>query len=320
MILDAGSRTGETWRDRYDSLTLFTPRAYSQLPGLDLQGDPRGYPTKDEVAAYLETYQGAFGLPIQHSQTVRRLAPTPRGFVVETDRELLDARAVVVATGPFQIPKTPAWASDVAVPQVHSARYRGPTIVAGARVLVVGGGNSGAQIAEELAADGRRVTWAVSGTPRFVPALVLHRSVFWWLDTLGILSAHRESLRGRLLRRRGDPVFGGGMREMIDDGRVQQAHAAIGADGGTVSFEDGLTIEVDAVVWCTGFASDYGWLDVAGVLGTDGLPVHRDGISTADRRIGFVGLGWQRSRNSGLLGGVGADAAFVVEHLAGGRS
>jgi len=319
LILDAGARTGDTWRDRYDSLTLFTPRAYSRLPGLDLEGDVNGYPTKDEIADYLESYASTFDLPVRHSRPVRRLSATPgQSLTVETPQGSLKARSVVVATGPFQRPRTPGWAGELTVPQFHSAEYRNPGDVQGARVLVVGGGNSGAQIAEELARDGRAVTWAVSAPPRYVPSLVLGRSVFWWLDVTGVLSAHRDSVRGRLLRRRGDPIFGGELRELISQGRVRQATTAVGAEGShgdRVVFEDGSIVTFEAVVWCTGFVNDYAWLDIDSPIGPDGVPAHRDGISTADPRVGFVGLGWQFSRNSGLLGGVGSDAPRIVARL-----
>jgi len=317
VILDASTRTGDTWRHRYDSLTLFTPRAYSQLPGLELDGDPTGYPTKDEVADYLETYAKTFDLPVRHCQAVRRVSARPHGGLsVVTDGGVLDTRALIVATGPFQLPRTPEWAGDLAIPHLHSANYRKPSDVPGVRVLVVGGGNSGAQIAEELTTDGRTVTWAVSAGPRYVPALVLGRSIFWWLEITGVLSAHRDSRRGRLLRRRGDPIFGGELRRMIKKARVRQTTTAVAAEGHEVFFADGSNLDVDAVVWCTGFDNDYSWLDIPGAIGPDGLPQHRDGISTADARVGFLGLGWQRSRNSALVGGAGPDASHIVERLA----
>ena len=317
VILDASARTGDTWRHRYDSLTLFTPRAYSQLPGLELDGDPTGYPTKDEVADYLETYAKTFDLPVRHCQAVRRVSARPHGGLsVVTDGGVLDTRALIVATGPFQLPRTPEWAGDLAIPHLHSADYRKPSDVPGVRVLVVGGGNSGAQIAEELTTEGRTVTWAVSAGPRYVPALVLGRSIFWWLDITGVLSAHRDSRRGRLLRRRGDPIFGGELGRMIKTARVRQTTTAVAAEGHEVFFADGSNLDVDAVVWCTGFENDYSWLDIPGAIGPDGLPQHRDGISTADARVGFLGLGWQRSRNSALVGGAGPDASHIVERLA----
>jgi putative flavoprotein involved in K+ transport len=223
---------------------------------------------------------------------------------------------VIVATGPFQRPRTPEWAGDVGVPHIHSVDYRKPGDVTGPRVLVVGGGNSGAQIAEELTKQGRMVTWAVSDAPRYVPALVLGRSIFWWLDVTGVLSAHRDSRRGRLLRRRGDPIFGGELPRLITNGHVRQVPTAVGAQGDLVFLADGSNVAVDAVVWCTGFVSDYQWLDIPDAIGPEGSPSHRGGISTADSRIGFVGLGWQHSRNSALVGGVGVDASHVVARLA----
>jgi putative flavoprotein involved in K+ transport len=234
---------------------------------------------------------------------------------VLTDAGVLATRAAIVATGPFQRPRTPAWAGDLTIPHLHSAHYRNPGDAAGARVLVVGGGNSGAQIAEELAHHGHMVSWAVSSKPRYVPANVLGRSIFWWLDTTGVLNAHRDSWRGRLLRRRGDPIFGGELRRMIASGSVHERTTVVGAEGDTVFFADGSNLAVDAVVWCTGFVNDYTWLDIPNAADRGGGAAHRAGISTAHPRVGFVGLGWQHSRNSALVGGVSADAERIVERL-----
>lgn len=315
VVLDASPRTGDTWRNRYDSLRLFTPRSHSQLPGLSLPGDPDGLPTKDEIADYLERYVVEHRLPVEHARvdSVRRL---DGHFAVKTDGRTRRAGAVIVATGPFHEARRPGWAGQVSVPvQRHSADYRRPSDVPGARVLVVGGGNSGAQIAEELALAGRDVTWSLSTPARFVPQVIMGRNLFWWLDRLGMLEAPGSSVRGRLLRRRGDPVIGTGVGTLVEDGRIRVKPASVAAVPEGVVFADGSSAVVDAVVWSTGFAPSYDFIDVAGALDDDGIPRHRSGHSVVDPRLMFLGLGWLTSRGSGLVGGVGADARRLVASL-----
>ena len=157
VILEAADSVGSAWRDRWDSLVLFTPRRYDALPGLAFPGDPDGYPTRDEVVAYLERYAEQFELPVELSTPVRSLSKDADGFVLDADGRTIRADAVVVATGPFQAPIVPAFAGGLAaeVFQTHSAGYRRPADLPEGRVLVVGGGNTGFQIAKELAGEPR---------------------------------------------------------------------------------------------------------------------------------------------------------------------
>jgi putative flavoprotein involved in K+ transport len=316
VVLDAGAQVGDSWRHRYDSLRLFTPRRFSRLPGVDLPGDPDGYPTKDEVADYLREYASRLVLPVRPGARVDAVSRDGEEFVVTTDIGSHRAAAVVAATGPFQTPWTPPWAAELdGVVQLHSADYRRPSQVKGRRVLVVGGGNSGAQIAEELSVSGLDVTWSVSKEPRFMPQRVLGRDVFWWLHKFGVLDASTTSRRARLLRRRGDPVFGTRPRTLIETGQLRTKPAAANALRNRVHFDDATSITVDTVVWCTGFRASYPWLKLPDALDDLGAPLHDEGVSPTVPGLGYVGLGWQRSRNSALLGGVGADAARVLDRV-----
>ena len=320
VVLDAAPRTGDTWRKRYDSLRLFTPRSHSQLPGLALPGAPDGLPSKDEIAAYLEEYVRAHDLPMVHDAHVRSVRRTGQEFEVHTADQTLLAGAVIVATGPFHTPQRPAWAGAVPVPhQLHSFEYRRPTDVPGPRVLVVGGGNSGAQIAEELVLVGRDVTWSQSTPPRFVPQTILGKNLFWWLDRLGMLTAPATSRRGQLLQRRGDPVIGTTLRGLVREDRLRLKPAATAPDADGVRFADGSRGSFDAIVWSTGFACDFSFLDIPDALDAQGRPLHHEGVSQVDPRLMFLGLGWLTSRSSGLVGGVGADAERLISGLARNR-
>ena len=183
VILEAGESVGAAWRGRWDSLVLFTPRRYSALAGLAFPGDPDGYPTRDDVIAYLERYAEAFDLPVEPNSPVRSLGRAEDGrFAIGLADRRISADSVVVATGPFQAPNTPAFAADLApgLFQTHSNGYTRPTEVPAGTVVVVGGGNTGYQIAKELSAT-HRVTLAVGSRQLPLPQRFLGRDLFWWL-------------------------------------------------------------------------------------------------------------------------------------------
>ncbi|CAG7613948.1 putative oxidoreductase CzcO [Paenibacillus solanacearum] len=318
-LLDEGGAVGESWRRRYDSLTLFTPRAFSGLPGLPLDGAPDGFPGKDEVADYLARYADYYKLPVKLNASVTRLTREGTGYRLAADAEEYAARQVIIATGPFRKPHIPAAAGQLpaSVAQLHSSEYRNSAQLQEGAVLVAGGGNSGAQIALELASQGCEVHLAVSRRLRFAPLRIMNRSVFWWLDRLGLLNAPADSPLGRAVRSRQDPVFVPELKRAIRSGTVRLRPRVTGQRGGAVQFADGTKLEPRNVVWATGFRPDYPWLDVPGALDAEGGPLHEKGISPV-AGLYYVGLPWLRSRNSALLGGVGADARHVVDCLTNG--
>jgi putative flavoprotein involved in K+ transport len=188
VILEAADAVGAAWRSRWDSLLLFTPRRYDSLPGLAFPGDPDGYPTRDEVIAYLEQYATTFELPIELNAPVRSLSKDGDCFIVGLDGKRIEADEVVVATGPFQVPRVPALAGRLSsdVFQTHGTGYRRPSDVPEGTVLVVGGGNTGFQIAKELSAT-HQVHVAISSRQTPLPQRLLGRALFWWLTKTGLI-------------------------------------------------------------------------------------------------------------------------------------
>ena len=313
MIVDAHLRVGDAWRTRWDSLRLFTPRRYSALPGMVFPGDPDGHPGKDEVADYLETYAARFELPVRTASAVTQVRPRRSGgFTVDTATGSWQARQVVVATGPFHTPAVPVAARDLdpAVSQIHSSAYRNPAQIDGRRILVAGGGNTGVQIADELSRHGGVVTLAAPELGPALPQRLLGRDVFWWFQRLGLMTVTAESRRGRRIQTR-NTLIGTDMDDLLR--RVRRVGRVVATDGDRVRFTDGETATFDAVVWATGFRPHYPWLGVP-VLDDHGAPVHRHGI-TSWPGLSFLGLSWQRSRGSALLGWVGADAEDLCDRL-----
>lgn len=313
QILDAHSRVGDAWRQRYDSLVLFTSARRSALPGLPFPGDPERYPTKDEVADYLEAYAQRFALPVHLNMPVTQVRPVDGGFEVQTPHGLQLTRTVVVASGPFQTPHIPRFASHLApqVVQMHSSAYRNPAQVPPGHVVVVGGGNSGSQIAVELART-HQVSVSLGHAPFTLPQRVLGRDIFDVLERLKLLNVSSASRLGQFLRAR-DPVIGTSLRTQARAGRVRLLRRVVKAEGRQLYTDRGEAHPVDAIVWATGFRPDSAWLP-AEVTDSQGRPQHIEGVSPLPGLV-FLGLSWQRSRASALLGGVGDDAAGLAQHL-----
>jgi putative flavoprotein involved in K+ transport len=315
VILDRASSIGAAWRERWESLTLFTPRRYSALPGLPFPDDPDGYPTRDEVIAYLERYAGTFQLPIELNTEVKQLERGDDGrFRLQLEDRTITADQVVVATGPFQAPHVPKLGEKLAddVFRTHAVGYRRPGEVPQGTVLVVGGGNTGFQIAKELSAT-HKVVLSVGSRQKPLPQRLLGRDLFWWLTKVGILDKTVDSRLGRKLSRR-DTLIGSSPRELERRHGVELKPRAVDADGHTVRFEGGSELEVDAVIWATGYRADYSWIKVP-ITDSDGRLRHRRGV-TAAHGLYFLGLTWQYTRGSALIGWVKDDAEFIAERIA----
>jgi putative flavoprotein involved in K+ transport len=310
-ILEAAGGPAAAWRARWDSLRLFTPARHSGLPGRPFPGDPGRHPTRDEVVAYLSDY--ARDLPVRYDSRVTALRRADGGYRVELADRVLEAEQVVVATGPFGVPRVPALARelDPRVAQLHSAGYRNPEQIADGPVLVVGGGNTGHQVAEELSRS-HEVHLAVGSRQPALPQRVLGRDLFDWLTAAGLMRITAASRLGRRMRER-DTLVGSSPRGARRLG-IRLHGRAVGAAGTAVSFAGGDALEPRTVVWATGFGVDHGWID-APVFDPDGRLRHERGV-TASPGLCFLGLPWQHTRGSALLGWVGDDARHIAQHIA----
>jgi putative flavoprotein involved in K+ transport len=309
VVLDAAPEIGHTWSARWDSLTLFTPTQYDALPGMAFPGPPDTYPGKDAVAAYLKAYAAAFNLSIRLNSPVTHLSQTDEGFEARTGDDVFRARQVVVATGPFQVPyiPPPAQRLDSSVTQPHSAEYRNPQALPAGPALVVGGGNSGFQIAEELAAT-RQVDLSIATKMPILPQRLAGKDLFWWLTRLGLLRVTVGSRLGQRMSSR-DFIIGGSRRRLQAAG-VKFRPGVAGADGRTVRFADGTSLDVSIIIWATGYRPDYSWIHIPGVT-RDGQVAHRRGVTDVPG-LYFLGLSWQHTRGSALLGFVHDDAAYLA--------
>jgi putative flavoprotein involved in K+ transport len=312
-ILEGERGPAAAWRARWDSLRLFTPVRYSSLPGLPFPGDPDAYPTRDEVAAYLTEYARRFELPVELNSRVRSLRRTDGTYRVELDDRTYDADQVVVATGPFQVPFVPSIAEglDPEVAQLHSSDYRSPPELREGRVLVVGGGNTGLQIAEELSAS-REVHLSIGSRQTPLPQRIFGRDLFWYLEATGLIRKTTASRIGRRLSGR-DTLIGSRPRTIERRNGVRLHGRAVHAAARTVTFSDGERLDPSTVIWATGFRVDHSWID-APAFDDRGHVVHQRGV-TESPGLYFLGLSWLHTRGSALIGWVKDDAEYLAQKI-----
>jgi putative flavoprotein involved in K+ transport len=316
LLVDGVKRVGDSWRARWDSLTLFTPAAYSSLPGLRVPGLPDADPTKDSIADYLERYAQHFQLPVQLGSRVTELVRQDGRFraTLSSGGDVV-AEAVVVATGAFQVPAIPPFAArlDRSVVQLTPSTYKNPQATPRGTVLIVGDGSTGRQIALELAAS-RRVLLATGRPRRVSPERILGRSVFWWLEKVGVLDAPHDSLVGRFLRK-ADPFPGSQLRlNRLAERGVAMKPRVESVAGDEVTFADRSHEHVAMVLWSTGYRDESGWMAIDGALDDGGQFIQWQGRSPV-AGLYYVGRSWQRTRGSALLLGVGDDARVVVDGI-----
>jgi putative flavoprotein involved in K+ transport len=321
VILDAYDRVGEEWRRRWDSLRLFTQARYCALPGMPFPGDPFRCPTKDEMADYLACYAEQLSLPVRTGARVERLASNGGGFTVTVDGDTIEADRVVIATGAHRDPRIPAFAHDLdpSIVQLHSREYRHPSQLREGGVLIVGAGNSGADIALDVI--GTHPTWISGRHPGHIPpdidTSVARHIVYPIIRAVGL---HVLTTRTPIGRRAIEKMKSKGMMlvrvkpKWLARAGVERVPRTVRAQGGLPVLEDGRVLDVTNVIWCTGFRQDLTWIDLP-VFGEDGELRHERGVAAGADGLYFVGLPYQYSVASDNLVGVARDAAWIVERL-----
>jgi len=325
VIVDAHGRLGDSWRTRWDSLRVFTPARYDGLPGWSFPAPGWSYPTKDEMADYLESYAARFQLPVRTRIRVDGLSREDGGYVVTSGLSRYEADNVVVATGGYQTPRIPVFAGelDSSIVQLHSSAYRSPSQLRDGGVLVVGAGNSGAEIALESSRDhqtwlsgrdtGQEPVRAGSGPDRlFTPP-------FWFLlsHVLTVRSPIGRKARQQLTGR-GLPLARVRRKDLIRAG-ITRVPRVTGVREGLPMLADGENLDVANVIWCTGFMTELSWIDLP-VFDPDGEPRHERGVVRSEPGLYFIGLFFLSTAASSLIGGVDRDARHIARHIASQRA
>ena len=322
VILDANARIGDAWRERWDSLRLFTPARYDSLPGMPFPARGGVFPTKDAMADYLETYADRFDLPVCTAVRVDRLTREDERFVVLASNRRYEASNVVVAMSTYQQPHMPTFASelDPEVVLLHSSAYRNVSQLREGPVLIVGAGNSGAEIAMEVAHSHQ--TWLsgrdVGHIPfriesRVAPLLMrpLFRIIFHRMLTTDTPMGRRA--RARFLSRRGLPLIRVKPKDLTAAG-VMRVPKVVGAHDGRPALEDGRTLDVANVIWSTGYTPGFSWIDLP-VFGEHEELIHTRGVVAGEPGLYFVGLEFLYAFSSAMVQGVSRDAEYVVQAI-----
>jgi putative flavoprotein involved in K+ transport len=326
VILDATQRVGDSWRNRWDSLALFTPAHANGLDGMRFPAGGGDYVTKDQMADYLESYARRFDLPVRNGVRVERLSKKGRGFLVEAGASTLEADNVVVAMANYQQAWAPPFARNLnpEILQLNAGDYRNPSSLREGSVLVVGVGNSGADIAMDVAGThptvlaGKESGHLPFRIDTFVGRQIQFRLTrFFFHHVLSLRSPIGRRARPRMLHRTA-PLIRVKPQDLADAGVVRVARI-VGVNGGLPVTEDGRTLDIDNVIWCTGFRPGFTWIDLP-VLGDGQEPLHHSGVIPEVPGLYFVGLHFLYAMSSAMIGGVGRDAKRVVNHIVGARS
>ena len=323
VILDASAHIGDAWRARWDSLRVFTPAKFAGLDGLRFPAPPNSFPTKDQMADYMQLYARTFELPVRSGMRVDRLSRMGDRYIVTAGRDRFEADNVVVAMGSYQRPRVPAFAADLdaSILQLHSLAYRNPAQIKPGPVLVVGVGNSGAEIALELARHGHQTTLAGRDTghipfhieglaARLILARLVLRVVFHRVLTIATPLGRRvlPKIHG------GGPLIRLKPKELAAAGIVRGPRVS-GVKNGRPVLEDGRAIDVANVVWCTGFDPGFSWIDLP-IFTADGELRHTGGVVAELPGLYFVGLHLLYAFSSEMIHGVGRDAERIVGMIA----
>lgn len=324
VILDENEKVGAAWRKRWESLRLFTPGRYDSLPGMPYPGPPRSYPGKDEIANYLEAYASAFGFSVKNRVKVNRLKSEDDHYIIETNEGLITENNVVVATGPFHHPRIPEYATKLNrnIVQIHSSEYQTPSQIPDGPVLIVGAGQSGAEIGLDMALSNHKV-WLSGRNPgeeptvrgTFADRLFTPVMIFAATKVFDIGNPLGRKLRKRFFYPpRGIPRAGGTTKRLRQAG-IENVGRTTGINGGYPQLEDGRVLSVNSVIWCTGFVTDYSWIELP-IFDVYGFPTHHRGVINAHPGLYFIGMPFQRTLSSSLIVGVGRDADYIAGYIA----
>jgi putative flavoprotein involved in K+ transport len=319
LIVDANERVGDSWRQRWDSLKLFTPARWDSLDGMRFPASPHSFPTKDAMADYLESYAAHFKLPIRHGTRIEQLRRDGTKYIARAgDREFI-ADHVVVAMSSYQSPRSPKFSTELApdIVQLHSRDYKNPSQLRDGGVLIVGAGNSGAEIAMDLVSrhrvwvsgrDTGEIPFRVNGlAARLFLLRIVFRLVFHRLLTIRT-PIGRKASKGQLTK--GGPLIRTRSKNLAAAG-VERVPRMAGVQNGLPRLDDGRTLDVKNVIWCSGFTPGFSWIDLP-ILDPQGVPIHDGGVVKSEPGLYFVGLLFLYAFSSTMIHGVGRDADRIA--------
>ncbi|WP_338732569.1 flavin-containing monooxygenase [Mangrovimonas cancribranchiae] len=316
LIIDKEEEIGASWLNRWNSLKLFTPTEFNHLAGMPFPAPKGHYPDKYEVADYFKAYVKKFDFPVQLNTLAESIEKTNNHFVIKTNQGNLTCKEVIVATGPFHIPYTPMFHNKLSkdIFQIHSNYYKNPEQLQKGATLVVGGGDSGFQILDEISKNTSETTYFSGDTNiRTLPQEILGKTLWWWFTVTGFLSFSKNSWIGKKISKSKQPIIGTDVKSIINRDNVVPVGYTLDADDNTIKTSKKTLKDVKNIVWATGYKPNFNWIKNI-ELTNDGYPKHHRGISTT-KGLYFIGLPWLHTRGSATLGGIKKDANYLAEKI-----
>ncbi|MGB1263497.1 MAG: flavin-containing monooxygenase [Cognaticolwellia sp.] len=315
LVLDSEHEIGASWLKRWDSLKLFTPTEFNHLPGMAFPAAKGHYPDKYDVANYFKAYVEQFSLPIQLATTVLKVTKSNHQFDVQCADKSYQCKQIVIASGPFHTPFIPPCHHSLSadIKQIHSRDYRNPEQLLPGDTLVVGAGDSGFQILQEIAHHNaqRQVFFSGSTNSFTIPQEFLGKTLWWWFKLLGVLSANKYTWLGKKIQQKMQPVIGIDIKSLLSRSNVTAVGHTLDGNENTLVCQHATLTSVKNIVWSTGFRPDFSWLESL-ELDKQGYPVNYRGVSNT-KGMYFVGLPWMHTRGSATLGGVYKDVDYLID-------
>ena len=315
LIVDANSETGAPWLKRWDSLKLFTPSEFNSLPGMEFPYKKGHYANKYEVADYLKAYVVKFNIQIEFNHKITSLKKQNGHFILESESKKFEAKNVIIATGPFHKPFTPSCHTKISkeILQIHSEHYKSPNQLKEGATLVVGAGDSGVQILNEVSKTNRTVYFSGNTNIMSIPQEILGKTLWWWFHKVGFLTANKYSWIGKKLSESGQPVIGTNVKALFKNKNITCVGRTLNASDKTIIFEKQEITDIKNIIWATGFKPNFNWID--GIeLDDSHYPKNYRGVSDIEG-LYFLGLPWLYTRGSATLGGVKNDADYLNKYL-----
>jgi putative flavoprotein involved in K+ transport len=313
IVLDGENEIGASWLNRWDSLRLFTPTEYNHLPGLKFNTQKGHHPTKIEVANYFKNYVRKFQIPTQLNTLVTSVRKKEKGFFVTHKEGEIETKNVIIATGPFHIPYTPPCHTKISekIVQMHSNYYKNVHQLQDGDALVVGGGDSGYQILNEVSKDKSRTVYFSGETKvNSLPQQLLGKTLWWWFTLVGFLSYHKYSWIGKKINSFPQPIIGTDVKEILARKNVISSGRTKDALNNEIIFENNKISTIKNIVWATGYRPNFKWIEGL-ELDENSYPKNYRGVSNIEG-LYFIGLPWMYTRGSATLGGVSKDASYLA--------
>ncbi len=321
LIVDANAEIGAPWLKRWDSLKLFTPSEFNNLPGLDFPHKKGHYANKYEVADYLKKYVELFKIPVEFNQKIISLRKHNNIFTIKSDSKKFEAKNIIIATGPFHKPFTPNFHKNISndILQIHSEHYKNPSQLKNGPTLVVGAGDSGVQILNEVSENSKHTTYFSGNTNiTSIPQELFGKTLWWWFKKIGFLTANKYSWIGKKLSNGIQPVIGTDVKKLFKKENILCVGRTIDGKGNSIFFEKQTNSDIKNIIWATGFKPNFDWIDNIS-LDEKNYPINYRGVSNIEG-LYYIGLPWLYTRGSATLGGVQKDAKFISKYILKSKS